>query len=427
MIIKNFDQLATSPLRRQALSIAEAGFEAVNTTQAILREFKYDTKKQRLVIQNKKYDLSRYRKIICLGIGKAALEAVTALNEILKDKISAGYVIDLKEGDLGSKIISRAGTHPYPSEENLKYTKELLSLVEGLGKEDLVICVISGGGSALLCCPYEISVEEKADIFKVLTKQGATIRELNTVRKHLSLVKGGQLAKIIYPATCLSLIFSDVPGDDIGMVASGPTVKDSTTSRDAQNILQRYQVLEKVGLPVCKLVETPKEDRYFEKVHNFLLVSAKQALEAMKNKAEDFGFETRIFSNHFQGEARALGRQVIGAAALHQCLLGAGESTVTIIGCGKGGRNQEMALGALSVVADNQVLLCLASDGYDNTEVAGAIVDSSTQSKAKALGLNPEIYLNNNDSFHFFEAMDDLVETGLTGSNAADFFVCLKD
>jgi glycerate-2-kinase len=211
------------------------------------------------------------------------------------------------------------------------------------------------------------------------------------------------------------------------MVASGPTIKDSTTSRDAKNILQKYRVLEKVARPVCKLVETPKEDRYFEKVHNFLLVSAKQALEAMKNKAEDFGFETRIFSNHFQGEARVLGRQVTGAAALHQCLLGAGESTVTIVGYGKGGRNQEMALGALSVVVDNQVLLCLASDGYDNTEVAGAIVDSLTQSKAKALGLNPEIYLNNNDSFHFFEAMDDLVETGLTGSNAADFFVCLKD
>ncbi len=406
--------------------VAEAAYEAINTTKAVQNAIKFNIKKDQLFVQKQKFDLSEKRKIICLGIGKAALGAISVIYEILGDKISAGYVIDVKEGDLGQRIICRAGTHPLVSEQNIKYTKEMLALLEDLTKDDLVIVAVSGGGSALFELPYEISSEQEVLIFKHLTAQGATISELNTVRKHMSRTKGGQLAKIIYPATFIGLIFSDVPGNDFSMVASGPTVKDTTTARDAQEILQKYDVLERAGLYVCKLVETPKEEKYFDNIHNFLIVSPQAALEAMKERAEELGFRANVFSDPFQGEARKLGRQIVSNIKPQQCLLGTGESTVTIAGAGLGGRNQEMALGALQQIGENQVLLCLASDGHDNTDAAGAIADRVTKSKALALGLDPEFFLANNDSYHFFQSTGDLINTGLTGANAADFFVCLQ-
>jgi len=204
-------------------------------------------------------------------------------------------------------------------------------------------------------------------------------------------------------------------------------VKDQTTVRDAQAVIDSYQLLEKIGTDSLRLTETPKEKKYFRNVHNFLLVSGALALSAMKEKAEDLGFSARIFSENFEGEARKLGPEIIQQNLKKgHCLLGAGESTVIISGKGRGGRNQEMALSALSSIAENQVLLCLASDGNDNTEAAGAIVDALTLVKVKALNLDPKNFLKDNDSFTFFEKVDDAVITGLTGSNTADFFVFLK-
>jgi glycerate-2-kinase len=287
--------------------------------------------------------------------------------------------------------------------------------------------VVSGGGSALLCYPHDMSCEAEVSIILALTVKGATIQELNTVRKHISKVKGGQLAKLMYPASVISLIFSDVPGDDLSMVASGPTVRDNTFMKDAAAILKKYDVLEVCQMPSCNLVETPKENRYFEKVQNVLAVSAKQALWAMKETAEDLGFDVKIFGENFQGIARELGIKIIAANNRHhECLIGAGESTVHIIGKGKGGRNQEMALAALSSVSQNQVLVCAASDGHDNTDAAGAIVDNNVLTRAKTLGLDPNQFLQNNDSYNFFEQTGDLLLTGLTEANVSDFFVCLK-
>jgi len=213
MIIQNFQKLATSSLRRQALLIAEAAFEAINTKKAIERNFVYNSKKQILKVQGKKFILSDYKNIVCAGFGKVSIEAVKEIQSILKDKITKGLVIGLEgEGKIG-KVICRSGSHPHPSGANIKATRELVEMVQKCGKEDLVITVVSGGGSALLCNPYEADLEDLKRIFEALTAKGATIRELNTIRKHLSKVKGGQLAKIIYPASCISLIFSDIPGD----------------------------------------------------------------------------------------------------------------------------------------------------------------------------------------------------------------------
>ena len=424
-IIKNFDQLATSALRRQALWIAEAGFLAINTKSAVNKLVKYNPKNQVLAALGKQYPLGKFERVMCIGFGKAAFDAVSQLQQILSGFITCGYVIDLKEGSLGN-ITCKVGTHPYPTKVNIDATKELLAMLSSCTEKDLVLCVVSGGGSALLCSPHDMSCEQEVSIIAALTVKGATIQELNTVRKHISTVKGGQLAKTMYPATVISLIFSDVPGDDISMVASGPTVMDATFAKDAAKVLEKYGVLEACQMPSCKLIETPKEPKYFEHVQNILAVSARQALAAMEEKAEDLGYEVKIYSNCYQGTARELGPEIISKNKKGRCLLGAGESTVHIVGHGIGGRNQEMALAALLSIAENQVLVCAASDGHDNTDAAGAIVNAGTKTRARALGLDINKYLSNNDSFHFFEAVGDQLITGNTEANVSDFFVCLK-
>ncbi|MCL5667142.1 MAG: DUF4147 domain-containing protein [Patescibacteria group bacterium] len=433
-IIKNFQQLAISPLRKQALLIAEAGYEAINTTKAVDASIKFNRKKNTFAVNGQKFNLKDFDRIFFLGFGKAAWETAAAIGDVIGDKLTGGYALDVAENleeakntrkKIG-KIIGLKGTHPFVSEINICHTKEMAGLVEEPGRRDLVICAVSGGGSALFCLPFEISATQEAEIFKSLTLKGAAIQELNTVRKHTSLVKGGRLAKLLYPATVIGLIFSDVPGNDLSAVASGPTVKDGTTAREAGEILRKYEVLESAGLPSCPLAETPKEEKYFARVHNFLLVSAEAALEAMREKAEDLGFKARIFSPAFQGLARELGPSVVKQNIKLECLLGAGESTVKITGSGCGGRNQEMALAALPVIGENQVFACLASDGHDNTEVAGAIVDRLSLRQAEVLKLNAAGFLDDNDSFEFFQLIGSFVFTGPTGSNVADFFVCLK-
>lgn len=424
--IKNFDNLATSSLRRAVLGIAEAAYEAINTTRAIQRSVKYDSRLGRLRVLNQQFRLADFRRVRVLGIGKAAFEAAQALSQILGDRITDGYVLDVKAGELGAAIVSRAGTHPLASDLNRELTQQILAKFEHGDERDLVLCIISGGGSALLCAPYRQTPEQEAEVFKTLTAQGATIFEINTVRKHTSLIKGGRLAAALFPATVAGLVFSDVPGDDLGTVASGPLVRDTSKLQDAAAILEKYGVLEKTRRAKIDLLESPKDPKYFEKVSNLLLVSGRSALLAMRSRAEDLGFEVKNYSEQFQGEARVLGREIAAAVKSGECLLGIGESTVTLTGKGLGGRNQEMALGALPGLKTDEVFGAFASDGHDNTEAAGAVADVSTLIRAGQLGCDPAAYLRNNDSFRFFEATGDLVYTGLTGANVADFFVCLR-
>lgn len=407
--------------------IAEEGYRAIDTKAAVFKTLKLNAKKNILKVFKDAYDLSKYKKIICIGFGKASKDAALALYEVLGSRISKGYFIGLEELlSLGPNYACKAGTHPLPSQKNLEYTSEMLKILENLSAEDLVICAVSGGGSALLCAPYMQTFEEEKEIFQALSAEGASIQELNIVRKHTSTLKGGQLAKFIFPAACISLIFSDVPGDDISVVASGPTIKDTSTIYDAMKILEKYDLLNKLGRQKIDFIETPKEQDVFKKTKNYLVVSSKNALFAMKEKAEELGFETKIFSHHFQGNATELGKQIPKGFLKKGCLLGTGESTVIIKGQGKGGRNTELALSALSVIPENSVLVSAATDGKDNTEAAGAIVDLSTAFRASHLNMNSKDFLENNDSYRFFEATGDLLFTGLTGSNVADFFVFLK-
>lgn len=435
MVINNFEQLATSVLRRQALNIAEAGLRAINTGRVFEKGFVYNARKDSLSILGRQYNLSHYKNVYCLAFGKAAFEGIEAVSQALGQRLTSGFAIGLKQDDgllalarrPSSNIILRPGTHPHPSEQNVKAAKELVEFASAAKADDLVVCLISGGGSALLCYPHSLNAESQAAILKELMNSGADIYEMNCVRKHLSMVKGGQLAKIIYPAKTISLIFSDVPGDDLSTIASGPTVKDPTTVRQASEIIDRYNILEKLNIPAVKFLETPKEDRFFQNTENILFVSARMAINEMKKRAEDLGFSVKIFSEHFQGNAESLAKEiVVGGNKKNQCVLGAGESTVVVKGAGQGGRNQHLALAALEHLLPNQVLVAVATDGHDNSDSAGAIVDLSTLARAQNLHLEPKDFLNRSDSYNFFEEVGEGLKTGLTGSNAADLAILLN-
>lgn len=417
MIIKNFKQLATNQLRKEALLIMEMGLRAVNTQKAIFGKVRLQN--NNIFIENEKYNLAKFKRIFFVGIGKSALEGAKAIEKILKNKITAGIALDVKRGKL-KKIKSLIGTHPFPSKQNILATKKIVDLLKKAGKNDLVIAVISGGGSALLCSLPKATCEEEALITQILYEKGAPIEEINTLRKHISDIKGGQLAKLAYPASIISLIFSDAPGCSLDVVASGPTIKDPTTIKDALKIIKKYK------LPKIELFETPKNNKYFKNVKNILMLCNVDALNAMHKIAMNLGYKAKICGNCSVGEARDVGKNLVKEIKLNEVLLGGGETTVSVKGPGKGGRNQELVLGSLKYIKNNVVIASANSDGIDNTEAAGAIADSETLEKAEKLNLDFRKYLQINDSYHFFKKLDDLIITGPTGTNVADLMVVLR-
>ncbi|MEK7608256.1 MAG: DUF4147 domain-containing protein [Patescibacteria group bacterium] len=427
MKIKNSESLGTSELRRAALAIAEAGLDAIDTKKVIRNTVSISS--EHLAISGESIALSSISNIIVCAVGKCAADGAEALEEILGDRISGGVVIDAKPLKKFARLTGYTGTHPLPSRENAKATKHLIDILEGAKEDDLVIMLISGGGSTLLSSPQDIEPEDEAEIFKLLTKQGATIQELNTARKHLSFARGGYLAKHAYPAKVVSLIFSDVPGNDLQFIASGPTVKDRTTIPEAMEIIEKYIPRGEGRGYVRGLIETPKEDKYFKRVKNIILVSGDVALNAMAEKAKEAGFRPEICATCLTGEARMVGANIInhlhGAASRTAHLYG-GEMTVTIRGSGKGGRNMECALAGLSVIRDGELLLPFASDGKDSAEFAGGVCDIITREHAIQAGIDAQSFLANNDSFHFFEATGDNLLTGPTESNVSDLLIAIK-
>ncbi len=423
--ITNLDEIATTPLRRDACTILEAGLSAVETNTVITSHIDFDHETKTLCIKDHKVCFSDYDHIYFVAIGKCAVEASKALERILGDTITAGYVLDIVPGQF-IKLQSLIGTHPLPSEVNKDATDTIVSLLRTTTEKDLVLVVISGGGSALLCNPFDISCESLAKINKALMKAGATIQEVNTVRKHLSVVQGGHLAQIAYPSTVVGLIFSDVPGNDISIIASGPLTKDTTTVLDAQNILEKYNILDTCMLPGCQLLETPKEEKYFEKVNTFIIASNETALEVMKDKARRLGYQSKIVTVKLTGEAREVGESLVSSSEKDTAVLYGGETTVTVKGDGKGGRNQELALGALRSIKENELVISLATDGRDNSDVAGAIADTESLRKAGEIGLSPDEYLMNNDSYTFWQKVGGQVITGNTGINVSDIMLVLR-
>jgi glycerate-2-kinase len=423
-VIKNRDILGTTMLRLDALDILEAGYEAVLTerviTQALRRE------EDDLIIGDRTLSLSRYARVLVVAIGKCAVDAALALERILGDRISGGIVLDVRAVQF-DRLRSFQGTHPFPSEANREATTEIVGLLRSTTEQDLVIAVISGGGSALLTLPYQMTPDELQRMTAALWEKGATIAEVNTVRKHTSLILGGHFAKEAHPATVLSFIFSDVPGNDIETIASGPTVMDASTIAEADAILRKYDVREKTGLSI-PLLETPKDATYFARVLNELVVTNRTALEAMAARAESLGYAAEIKDDRIQGIASEVGATIVsGVIPGKHCLLWGGETTVRVTGGGTGGRNQELALGAARVIPDGVVLVAAASDGWDNSDVAGAITDAGDRKRAEMLGLDPDAILAENDSYRFWQRVGGAIVTGRTGINVADCYMVLTE
>ncbi|MDO8512471.1 MAG: DUF4147 domain-containing protein [bacterium] len=422
-IVSNYNSLISTPLRRVALDIFEAGMTAVSTETAIRRHVAVNGGNLR--VGKKVYDLENYEKIFVIGCGKASVETARVLEKMLSKRITGGVVIDVCSAKL-QHIKSIAGTHPFPSARNLKATAEIVALLKQTGPKDLVITIVSGGGSALLFWPYSIRLENFVCVTKNLMRAGATIKEMNTVRKHLSALQGGQLVKMAHSATIVGLIFSDVPGDDIGMIASGPTVLDSTTAKDAKRILIKYGVAKTCKIVAGDLVETPNDTGLFKKVQNVLVVNNVVAVRAMVEAARKAGFKPRVLSTALSGEAREVGEMLVKSVKRGEALIAAGETTVHITGRGHGGRNYEVAMGALEKIPVNTVLLSVASDGHDNSAAAGALTDTEVVLKAKKLRLDTKKYLAENNSFEFTKKTGSQVYTGLMNINISDLFLVLK-
>lgn len=426
-MIKNLAELRKNNTREAALTITEAGLEAVDTEKVFMRDVRFED--GTLFIKEQPFSLEGVKNVFVVGVGKCVAGSVMALEKILGDRIAEGIAVDICESPELQKLTFLKGTHPFPSEANKNASIKIISLLEKAGEDDFIIFIVSGGGSTILQFSPETSPAGEKVMLECLFGAGAEIEEINTVRKHLSLARGGYLAKYAYPAKGVSLIFSDVPSNDFQFIASGPTVKDETTIEDAERIIEKYDIANKCSIGRNNLFETPKEDKYFENIKNILFVSNEIALAAMKEKAEELGFEAEVKTDSLSGEAKDVGKEII--RELHEVppgsvLLYGGETTVTIENDGKGGRNQELVLSALPEIRDGELIISIDSDGRDNTEHAGALGDMETRRKAEELGIDPEKALKQNDSFAFFEKTGDRIETGITGSNVSDLIIAVK-
>jgi glycerate 2-kinase len=423
-MIKNFSELATTPARQDALSILEAGYVALSTAEVI--RSKVWLKDKILHIAGHQYDLDKVNRLLVVGIGKCSLEAAMALETILGNHITDGVVIDMRQTSL-KKIRTYLGTHPLPSQTNVEATNDAIGLVKNLATDDLLICLISGGGSALFAAPYMLSIDRLKATTDALMKAGASIQEMNTVRKHLSQVEGGQFAVLAHPAQVVSLIFSDVPGNDISFVASGPTVLDRTTIQDAEEVIMRYNILSAVGVSELTFKETPKDPVLFEHVTNELVVSNEIAVTAMGNKAAELGYSVRNLGWQLQGEASQVGQSIIEGLLPGQAVVAGGETTVTVQDAGgHGGRNQETVLGVLPLLKPNMAFISAASDGEDNGDRAGAIADHRSLERCRELGEDYNEALRTHSSYDLFAHLNDQVFTGKTGTNVSDLFIALN-
>jgi glycerate 2-kinase len=437
-------------MRRQAVEIFQAGLRAADPEAAIRRHVRVNG--EILQMAHSRFDLRHYDRILVVGAGKAVAPMAKALEDLLGDRITNGVIV-VKDGH-GlplQRVQTREASHPVPDARGVRGTEEILALARQAGERDLIICTISGGGSALLIAPSQgISLEDKQAATKLLLACGATIHEFNTVRKHLSRAKGGRLAQVAYPATLVSLILSDVVGDDLDVIGSGPTVPDASTFRDAAQILQGYGIWEQVAPSVHDFIQqgvdgaigdTPtSEDVAFERCTSVLIGTNLQAMMAAGEEAQRLGYHTLILSSNVEGEARevakfhaAIAKEVRSSGhpiPPPACILFGGETTVTLQGDGRGGRNQEFALAAALALAgeDHVVVLSGGTDGTDGpTDAAGAIVDGATVARARTQGLDPKSYLERNDAYVFFRHLNDLLITGPTRTNVMDLCILLVE
>ncbi|HUX87168.1 MAG TPA: glycerate kinase [Chloroflexota bacterium] len=426
----------------------QAALTAVEPAEAV--RARVQRREGRLEVDGRGYDLDQYQHIYVVGGGKAAAPMALALEAILGDRLTAG-IVDVKYGYIGpvQRIRIEQAGHPIPDERGMQATEQMLALLRQAGPDDLVISLLSGGGSALLVAPATgIPLNDERRLTNALLRSGATINEVNTVRKHLSRIKGGGLVREAAPATVIGLILSDVLGDPLDVIASGPTVPDTTTFADAWRVLDDYGLIEELSPAIrqrleegmaLRIPDTPKPgDPIFDRTQNVVIASNRRAVQAAVDQAQRDGQNTLLLSTFIQGEARVVA-QVFASIGRELCrsnhpiprpaaVVAGGETTVTVKGHGRGGRNQEFALAAAIYLdgLDNITIIAFATDGTDGpTDAAGAIVDGTTVSRARAIGLDPNKALADNDSYAFFQKLGDLIVTGPTNTNVDDLYVIL--
>jgi glycerate 2-kinase len=429
--------------RALARDVLAAALAAVAPDAAVRRHVSRDG--NRLLADERAYDLPTTRRIVVIGAGKASGLMAQAVEELLGDRIYAGLVV-VKDGHLvpTSRVVLREAAHPLPDARGVAATAEIVALLHGLTADDLVVLLLSGGGSALIEQPASsLTLDDLQATTDLLLRAGAPINELNAVRKHLSMVKGGGLARAAAPARVLALVLSDVVGSPLDVIASGPAAPDPSTYAEAVAVLDRYTLVDRVPLAVAAHLqagaagqrpETPKTgDRVFGDVHHVVVGSNAQAADAAIDRARELGLNALLLSTYVEGEAREVGRMLAALAremstsgrplARPACLVLGGETTVTVRGVGLGGRNQEVALGAVPGLAGlpNTLVLAAATDGGDGpTDAAGAWADGTTHERALTCHLDPAAFLAWSDAYHFFRPLGDLLVTGPTLTNVND-------
>jgi hydroxypyruvate reductase len=430
-------------LRSQALRIFRAALAASDPGRAILHHVRISGRF--LIAGGRRYNLESFQRVFVIGAGKAGAAMGRTVERLLGSRIEAG-LINVKYRHLAKlrRIELNECGHPIPDEAGMQGAERIARIAEGAAAEDLIICLISGGASALLPAPAPpVTLEEKRATTQLLLASGATIHEINSVRKHISWLKGGQLARLAYPATVLTLLLSDVIGDDLDVIGSGPTAPDASTFASALAVLDKYGLADRVPASVTErlrrgargdLAETPKPaDPLFRGVRNLIVGSGALAIQAAAAKARELGLRPLVLSTSIEGETRevarvhaAIAREVIARgrpARPPLCLISGGETTVTLRGGGMGGRNQEFVLAAAMELAGapSVVILSGGTDGTDGpTDAAGAIADGRTVSRARAAGMEAARFLADNDSYHFFKPLGDLLITGPTNTNVMD-------
>lgn len=438
----------TRDLRGDALSMIEAALAAVEPERLVGEALAF--KDGNLTVAGRSYSLSAIGDIYVVGAGKAAVPMAAAVEDTLEERISAGTVV-VKDGfgKGGTREIEvLEAAHPVPDERGSEAARKLLGLAGEAGEGDLVICLLSGGGSALLALPAEgLTLEDIRRATDVLVKSGAAIGEINAVRKHITGASGGRLAAAASPATVVTLIISDVIGDDLAAIASGPTFPDGTTYADALEIVKRYGLKKRMPAEVMahleagaagRIPETPRgrwSNPAFARCHWYVLGSNRTALDAAVAKADALGYRVVREEEPLEGEAREEARRLVdrareavagrGPGAAPLCLLAGGETTVTVTGAGTGGRAQEFALAAAPEMEglEGALLFAFGTDGTDGpTDAAGAFADGSTVERARTAGLDPAAHLAENNAYPFFKELGDLIMTGPTGTNVNDIY-----
>jgi glycerate 2-kinase len=442
----------TAVLRRAAAQILTRALEAVDAYAATVRAMSRSRAAVR--IGHRSYRLGSGARVVVVGAGKASAAMARAAEDVLGERITAGLVATARgavesSGGAPSRILVREAGHPFPDASGERAAREMLGLVRGLEAGDLVLCLLSGGGSALLPLPRDgLSLDDVAQTTSTLLRSGATILEMNTVRRHLSAIAGGRLARAAAPARIATLAISDVVGSPPDAIASGPTVPDPSTYADALAVLDRYDIADRVPAAARQelergregaIAETPKPgDPAFRSAAFTIVADNLTAARAACAAARAAGFHTALLSTYLEGEARQVGpvlaavaRQIVATGdpvRCPACVVSGGETTVTVTGAGRGGRNQELAVAAAAALEGlrNVLLVGFATDGRDGpTDAAGAAVDGTTFARARRAGLDPAGYLRDNDAYPLLDATGDLIRTGPTGTNVADLALVL--